>query len=75
MSKGIPHIDMLEAGADLCRAHNRVMITGAFDRNYDNCHYSDIRSEFKHTQWRLLQGIEQMRTAAALPDYVKGMGW
>lgn len=75
MAKRIEPIDMFEAGADLCRAHNRAMITGAFDRNYDNSYHNAIRSEFNHTQWRLLQGIEQMKTAAALPDYVKGMGW
>lgn len=72
---GIPHIDMFEAGADYHRAHNITLINGAFTRNCDVAWYAVYRSEVHHAQAHLMQGIEQMRTAAALPDYAKGMGW
>jgi len=75
MNKGIPHIDMFEAGAAHRSAHNLAMKTAAFTRNYDHPHYSGIRSECRKTHLRLEQGVVQMKTAAISPQYAAGMGW
>ena len=71
----IPTIDIFQAAAAYISAHNEAMTSCAYTRNYDNPIHNGIRSACKRTRNKFEQGMAQVKTAAASPEYVKYMGW
>ena len=71
----IKPIDIFQVAAAYIAAHNEAMTTRAYTLNYDNPRHNGIRAACKRTRNKFEQGMAQVKTAAALPEYVKYMGW